>query len=235
MELDDRVRVALYERFVRTASRRAPPRLQRRSAFRPTRSRRLSAGSTKAHVVVLMPGTTRSGWPNPLSAVPTAFRVETPRGEFWGNCIWDGLGVVSMLGGDGTVKTRCPDCEEPMTLRVEDESWSRAKASRTSRCPRSTGGTTSASPERRCWPSGRKCTSIAGVEQTGTRAGRCVSARDRLAARGRLVPRSPESRLATPNVRGGADCLRRPGPDRRLLEALTIRGSLSNRDGIDIT
>ncbi len=56
---------------------------------------------------------------NPLSAVPTAFRVQTPRGEFWGNCIWDGLGVVSMLGGDGTVETHCPDCEEPMALRVE--------------------------------------------------------------------------------------------------------------------
>ena len=66
-----------------------------------------------------MPGTTQVWMAAPLSAVPTAFRVETPRGEFWGNCIWDGLGVVSMLGGDGTVETHCPDCEEPMTLRVE--------------------------------------------------------------------------------------------------------------------
>ena len=55
----------------------------------------------------------------PFSAVPTAFRVETPRGAYWGNCIWDGLGIVGMLGGEGTVQTRCADCDEPMALRVE--------------------------------------------------------------------------------------------------------------------
>jgi Alkylmercury lyase len=55
----------------------------------------------------------------PFSAVPTAFRVQTPRGAYWGNCIWDGLGIVSMLGGEGTVETRCADCDEPMTLRIE--------------------------------------------------------------------------------------------------------------------
>jgi hypothetical protein len=56
---------------------------------------------------------------NPLSAFPTPFWVETPRGAFWGNCIWDAFGVVAMLGGDGTVSTLCLDCSEQMELRVE--------------------------------------------------------------------------------------------------------------------
>jgi Alkylmercury lyase len=77
--------------------------------------RRLAEG----RVIVLMPGTTEIWMAHPLSAVPTSFRVKTARGEFWGNCIWDGLGVIAMLGGAGTVETRCPDCEEPMELRVE--------------------------------------------------------------------------------------------------------------------
>ncbi len=119
-ELDNRVRLALYERFV---DEREPP-----SATDVADALGISTQDAEdafrrldeAHVIVLMPGTSAIWMANPLSAVPTAFRVETPRGEFWGNCIWDGLGVVSMLGGDGTVETKCPDCEEPMSLRVEN-------------------------------------------------------------------------------------------------------------------
>jgi len=72
----------------------------------------------EARVIVLSPGTTQVWMAPPFSAVPTAFRVRTPRGAYWGNCIWDGLGIVSMLGGEGTVETRCADCDEPMTLRA---------------------------------------------------------------------------------------------------------------------
>jgi hypothetical protein len=73
----------------------------------------------EGRVIVLSPGTARVWMAPPFSAVPTAFRVKTPRGAYWGNCIWDGLGIVSMLGGEGTVETRCADCDEPMTLGVE--------------------------------------------------------------------------------------------------------------------
>lgn len=119
-ELDNRVRVAIYERFVDESE---PPSVAEvaEALSIPTESaetayRRLDEG----HVIVLMPGTLEIWMANPLSAVPTAFRVETPRGDFWGNCVWDGLGAVSMLGGEGSVETRCPDCEEPMTLRVQN-------------------------------------------------------------------------------------------------------------------
>ncbi|HEX7254941.1 MAG TPA: organomercurial lyase [Gaiellaceae bacterium] len=119
MELDNRVRLALYKRFVEDGE---PP-----TAADVAAELGIPAGDAEAayqrlheaHVIVLMPGTKQVWMANPLSAVPTAFRVETPGGYHYGNCIWDGLGVVSMLGGDGTVETRCPDCEEPMTLRVE--------------------------------------------------------------------------------------------------------------------
>ena len=118
-ELDDTVRVAILERFVDEGE---PPSAgqvaealsiaieEARDAFR-----RLEA----AHVIVLVPGTSEIWMANPLSAVPTAFAVETPTGRYWGNCVWDGLGAIAMLGGDGIVETRCADCEEPMTLEVE--------------------------------------------------------------------------------------------------------------------
>lgn len=57
---------------------------------------------------------------HPLSAVPTPFAVETERGSFYGNCIWDGLGAIAMLGRDGRVETACPDCGEPLVFTVRD-------------------------------------------------------------------------------------------------------------------
>jgi hypothetical protein len=76
--------------------------------------RRLEAG----HVLVFAPGTLDVWMANPLSSVPTDFRVETPRGGFWGSCVWDAFGVVAMLDGDGTISTHCPCCARPMELRV---------------------------------------------------------------------------------------------------------------------
>jgi hypothetical protein len=120
MDVDTRVRLAIYERFVDEGE--APSVVDVAEALSLSREeieaafRRLA----ETRVIVLMPGTSEIWMANPLSAVPTSFRVETPRGSFWGNCIWDGLGVVSMFGGEGTVATRCADCEEPMELRVAD-------------------------------------------------------------------------------------------------------------------
>jgi hypothetical protein len=32
--------------------------------------------------------------------------------------VWDALGVVSLTGGTGQVKTDCPDCGEALTLVI---------------------------------------------------------------------------------------------------------------------
>jgi Alkylmercury lyase len=119
VELDNRVRLAVYDWFVESG---APPSVHECAAELDVPVEEVAAAFGRladAHVIVLMPGTTELWMAPPLSAVPTAFRVETPRGSFWGNCIWDGLGTIAMLGDDGTVVTRCPDCEEPMTIGVE--------------------------------------------------------------------------------------------------------------------
>jgi len=118
-DLDTTVRVAIYERFVEDGE--AP------SAADVAAQLRIGAHDAAdsfrrledAHVIVLMPGTSEIWMAPPLSAVPTGFRVETPSGSYWGNCVWDGLGVIAMLGGVGVVETRCADCDEPMTLGVD--------------------------------------------------------------------------------------------------------------------
>ena len=74
----------------------------------------------EAHVFVCEPGDpSRLRMANPFSAVPTPFQVSARGGSYYGNCVWDSLGIVSLLGGEGEVETSCPDCGDSMRLRVE--------------------------------------------------------------------------------------------------------------------
>src|SRR5207248_2967833 len=75
----------------------------------------------ESHVLVLAPGTPYVWMANPFSAIPTPFRVEANGRRYFGNCVWDALGIVAMLGGTGTVRNPCPDCGEPQTLTVDDD------------------------------------------------------------------------------------------------------------------
>ena len=75
----------------------------------------------ESHVFVGEPGEpSRLRMANPFSAVPTAFKVSARGGSYYGNCVWDALGIVSLLGGEGMVETSCPDCSEPLRLSVSD-------------------------------------------------------------------------------------------------------------------
>lgn len=77
-----------------------------------------------AHMLVLQPGSGEVLMANPLSAVPTPFVVETQAGagcqSWYGNCIWDALGVIAMLRRDGRVLTSCGCCGESMTVSVRN-------------------------------------------------------------------------------------------------------------------
>ena len=82
----------------------------------------------EGHVYVLEPGDeTRLRMANPFSAVPTRFLVDARGRRYFANCAWDGLGIVAVLGGTGTVRTSCPDCGDPLDLQVEDGRLARAE------------------------------------------------------------------------------------------------------------
>jgi hypothetical protein len=117
-ETDQAVRVHVYARFVEDG--RPPAVAETAAALGLDEAEAAEAYRrlAEAHVIVLAPGTTDVWMAAPLSAVPTPFRVETERGFFYGNCIWDGLGAVAMLGRSGRVETRCPDCREPLVFTV---------------------------------------------------------------------------------------------------------------------
>ena len=120
-ELDTSVRLHIYRTFV---DRSLPP-----AAAETAEALSISKGEAEdsyrrlaeGHVIVLEPGSTDIWMANPLSARPTAFEVTTSDGRsFYGNCSWDAPGVLAMIGVDGRVVSRCPDCDEPLELLIED-------------------------------------------------------------------------------------------------------------------
>ena len=70
-------------------------------------------------VIVLEPGrddTVRMA--NPFSGVETPFAVEANGKRYYGNCIWDSLGIPALLGADAEILCSCGDCGGPMRVSV---------------------------------------------------------------------------------------------------------------------
>jgi len=71
-----------------------------------------------ARLLVLAPGSTAIWMAPPFSAVPTDFTVTSRGRTYFGNCIWDALGIPALLDADGLVETACADCGAPQALEV---------------------------------------------------------------------------------------------------------------------
>jgi len=56
----------------------------------------------------------------PFSAVPTAFPVKVGDRSYYGNCIWDALGIAAMLHKDAQIDASCGCCNLEMLLKVEN-------------------------------------------------------------------------------------------------------------------
>jgi len=57
---------------------------------------------------------------NPFSAIPTRYRVQAAGRDWFGNCAWDAFGIPAALHSDGRIRSACPDCGEPIDVRVQD-------------------------------------------------------------------------------------------------------------------
>jgi hypothetical protein len=71
-----------------------------------------------AHALVLFPGTTEVWMAHPFCFAPTVHRVEAGGRQWFGTCAWDALGIPGALHGDGSVRSECACCGEPLELDV---------------------------------------------------------------------------------------------------------------------
>ena len=119
-EIDRAVRVAVYGAVVGTT---LPPTVDQVAAKTGFLRDEVAASFRRLdenRALVLERGTLNVRMANPFSAVPTPFGVETPQRTFYGNCIWDSLGIPAALHTSATIRTKCPDeCGEEIVLRVD--------------------------------------------------------------------------------------------------------------------
>jgi alkylmercury lyase-like protein len=122
-EFDRAVRQAVYDHTLRAG--RPPTCAEAAAALSAPQTDLLSAFQrlAAAHVLVLQPESGEILMAAPFSAVPTPFPIATPSQNYYGNCIWDALGAIAMLGPAGqpaVIRTACPDCGEALDVTVRE-------------------------------------------------------------------------------------------------------------------
>ena len=73
-----------------------------------------------AHMLVLQ-GDGEILMANPFSAVPTPFPVIIGSSSWYGNCIWDAMGIAAMLHSSALIQTSCGCCGTAMPIKVPDD------------------------------------------------------------------------------------------------------------------
>ena len=126
-EPEREVRLALFRLFVQHGRRPEKHEVAREAGVGVDEVSAAYERLAADRAIVLTPAGDDVWMANPLSATPTAFRVEVGERSYWGSCIWDALGVVAMLGGDGSVRTACPDCSGPLAIAVRGGALERSE------------------------------------------------------------------------------------------------------------
>lgn len=114
---DSSLRVLIYDEIVRTAEAPTVATLARLVSAPLDDIRASLRRMHEGHMLVLQP-TGEILMANPFSAVPTPFITEVEGRRWFGNCIWDGLGIIATLHNDGHVLTSCATSGERMELTV---------------------------------------------------------------------------------------------------------------------
>ncbi len=118
MGLDKAVRRVVYERMMENGSAPSMAEIAGELAV-PVGDVRTALGRLgSGHVFVLQKDTGEVLMANPFSAVPTPFMAEVDGNTYFGNCIWDVLGIPALLKRDTTIRASCGDCGTAMTLRI---------------------------------------------------------------------------------------------------------------------
>jgi hypothetical protein len=72
------------------------------------------------HGVVLHPVSGEVWTIHPFATAPTNFWVQTPNGQWWGNCAWCAMGIVALTGNAAVVTTTLGAESRQVTVHVDD-------------------------------------------------------------------------------------------------------------------
>ena len=114
------IRRFIYESLVASGRAPAVQAISAQFGMAASEARAALRRLRDAHAVVLRTGSSDILMANPLSAVPTDYRVLIGNTALYANCAWDSLGVPAMLGADARIEARHPLTRDLIEFRVED-------------------------------------------------------------------------------------------------------------------
>jgi hypothetical protein len=116
---DLQVRHATYRRFVELGRAPTAAEIAAATGVAETAIREAWVRLHDAHALVLDDaGEVRML--NPFAARPTDFRVDAGGRSWYANCAWDAFGIGAALHIDTEFDTHCPDCAEPIHVRIRE-------------------------------------------------------------------------------------------------------------------
>jgi hypothetical protein len=125
--LDKTVRHYVYDYVMRVG---LPPAIAETSSAlsrSPDEVRASFQRLADGHILVLQKGSGEILMANPFSAVPTPFLVKAGGRSYYGNCIWDAMGIPAMLKQDAAIEASCGCCSTAMNLKVTNSSLEDAR------------------------------------------------------------------------------------------------------------
>lgn len=118
MDLETRVKLAIYHHFAVTTRRPDAADIARAVGISPDEARQAFGRLYQSRVLYLEPDGATIRMAPPFSGVPTQHRVVADGKEYFANCAWDALGIPAALKKPGTAFSRCEQSGAPLELAV---------------------------------------------------------------------------------------------------------------------
>lgn len=116
---DRRLRLFVYRHII--AKQECPTVTQMTKSLRRSRSSICSGLARLSESHAFMTQENGELWrAAPFSAIPTAFPVRVGKRSWYGNCIWDALGIPAALSKDAQIDAACACCNYDMPVEVKD-------------------------------------------------------------------------------------------------------------------
>jgi len=117
-EIELHIRREVYDSAMRCGAIPLKADLAESLGITPERASEALTRLADAHQLVLQPAGGEILMANPFSAVPTPFVVHTGGRSWYGNCIWDAMGIAAMLGEEMALEASCGCCGTAMQLSI---------------------------------------------------------------------------------------------------------------------
>ena len=119
MDLDTRVKLAVFHHFAGTGTRPTIGQVADAVSITPDAVCEAFARLFKSRVLVLEADGETIRMAPPFSGIPTQHLVRVAGKEYFANCAWDALAIPAALRTSGTIESRCEQSGEPLRLDMD--------------------------------------------------------------------------------------------------------------------